>query len=151
MEFLKLFNIKQLSQGFNFMYVIWFILKNRVNYFNWFKKDSAILKPLEYHQQPAIMPDDSEFKHIKVLSNIREVDPIDWNTCAGTDDPFVCHAWQTNGSSVPAQVFQSMGSTSLMLLNTLMCLNSLSSGIIAGCWWYSRGFKIALSFLNQLK
>tara|TARA_B100000674_G_scaffold498452_1_gene536872 strand:- start:711 stop:1913 length:1203 start_codon:yes stop_codon:yes gene_type:complete len=51
------------------------------------------LKPLEYHQQPAIMPDDSEFKHIKVLSNIREVDPIDWNTCAGTDDPFVCHAF----------------------------------------------------------
>ena len=41
------------------------------------------------------MPDDSELHRIKVLSDIREIDSNDWNECAGTEDPFVCHAFLT--------------------------------------------------------
>jgi len=41
------------------------------------------------------MPDDSELHRIKVLSDIREIDSNDWNECAGTEDPLVCHAFLT--------------------------------------------------------
>ena len=43
-----------------------------------------------------IMPDNSEIQHIKLLGDIKEIHSNDWNMCAGTDDPFVCHAFLTS-------------------------------------------------------
>ena len=42
-----------------------------------------------------IMLDDSELKNIKILDDIKKIDSTDWNVCASTDDPFVCHAFLT--------------------------------------------------------
>lgn len=40
-----------------------------------------------------MMPDKSEMKLIRVLGGIKEINPNDWNACAGTDDPFVRHSF----------------------------------------------------------
>ncbi|MBL6933530.1 MAG: N-acetyltransferase [Rhodospirillales bacterium] len=39
------------------------------------------------------MPDGSETQIIKVLGGINEINPDDWDTCAGNSDPFVRHSF----------------------------------------------------------
>ncbi|MBT3238121.1 MAG: N-acetyltransferase [Rhodospirillaceae bacterium] len=51
------------------------------------------------------MPDGSEAAVIKVLGSIDEVDADQWDACAGTNDPFICHAFlkslEDSGSVAP--------------------------------------------------
>jgi predicted N-acyltransferase len=39
------------------------------------------------------MPDGNDAITVKVLSGIGEVAPDQWDACAGSDNPFVCHAF----------------------------------------------------------
>ena len=39
------------------------------------------------------MPDESKIHHIKILGEIGNINPDDWNACAGDDDPFVSYAF----------------------------------------------------------